>query len=135
MSDAARVLDRLRLQQSKYREMVAIVASQRSVFASLDVDAVLGLIEQKRRLLTEIDEIEKELAPAKGNWAQVRAGFGPEDAAALEAVLDGTKQVLEELVRLEDEGRALLERRREEKTAALEGMLNKTRARGAYGAR
>lgn len=135
MSDAASVLERLRLQQSKYREMVAIVTAQRSVFSSLDVDAILGMIEQKRRLLTEVDGIEAELAPVKGDWARVRAQFSAEEARALEATLDGTKQVLEELVRLEDEGRALLEKRRAEKTEALEGLLNKTRARGAYGAR
>jgi hypothetical protein len=135
MTDADAVLQRLRLQQSKYRQMVAIVTTQRSVFASLDVDGILGLIEQKRRLLTEIDEIEAELAPLKSDWARVRAGFSAEEGLALEATLDGTKQVLEELVRLEDEGRALLDKRRAEKTEALEGLLNKTRARGAYGAR
>jgi hypothetical protein len=135
VSDAPRVLERLRLQQSRYREMVAIVVAQRSVFASLDVDGILGLIEQKRRLLAEIDGIEQELAPMKGDWARVRAGFTPEEALALEATLDGTKQVLEELVSLEDEGRALLDKRRAEKTEALEGLLNKNRARGAYGAR
>ncbi len=135
MTDADAVLARLRLQQSKYREMVAIVTSQRSVFASLDVDGSLGRIEPKRRLLTEIDGIEAELAPLKSDWAGVRAGFSAEEALALEATLDGTKQVLEELVRLEDEGRALLDKRRVEKTEALEGLLNKTRARGAYGAR
>jgi hypothetical protein len=49
--------------------------------------------------------------------------------------LDETKRVLEELVGLEDEGRALLARRQQEKSEALDGLLNKNRARGAYGAR
>ena len=135
MTDADAVLDRLRLQQAKYRDMVALVTSQRAVFASLDVDGILTLIEQKRKLLAEIDGIEAELGPLKSDWHSVRAGFSPEEAGQLEATLDGTKKVLEELVALEDEGRALLEKRREEKTVALEGLLNKNRARGAYGAR
>ncbi len=135
MTDADAVLDRLRLQQEKYREMVALVVSQRAVFASLDVDGILGLIEQKRKLLAEIDGIEAQLGPLKDDWGHVRASFSPEEAGELEATLDGTKKVLEELVALEDEGRALLEKRREEKTEALEGLLNKNRARGAYGAR
>jgi hypothetical protein len=135
MSDAAAVLDRLRLQQAKYRQMVALVTGQRAVFASLDVDGILGLIEEKRKLLSEIDAVEAELAPLKGDWLRVRAGFTPEEARELEATLDGTKTVLEELVGLEDAGRALLEKRREEKSEALEGLLRKSRARGAYGAR
>lgn len=135
MSDAAAVLDRLRLQQAKYREMAGLVSAQRSVFASLDVDGILGLIEQKRKLLTEIDAIEAELAPLKGDWARVRASFSSDEARALESTLDETKKVLEELVALEDEGRALLQKRREEKTEALENLLKKNKARGAYGAR
>jgi len=135
MTDADAVLGRLRLQQEKYLQMVALVTSQRAVFASLDVDGILSLIEQKRKLLAEIDGIEAELGPLKSDWARVPAGFSPVEAGLLEATLDGTKKVLEELVALEDEGRALLEKRRQEKTEALEGLLNKNRARGAYGAR
>ena len=135
MSDAARVLDRLRLRREKYQGIVALVAAQRPAFSSLDVDGILGLIEQKRKLLSEIDAIEAELAPVKGDWPRIRAGFSLEQARELEATLDGTKKVIQELVALEDESRALLERRREEKEGALEGLLRKSRARGAYGAR
>jgi hypothetical protein len=135
MSEAAHVLDRLRLQQEKYRGMVALVTAQRPAFSSLDVDGILGLIEQKRKLLSEIDAIEAELAPIKGDWARIRAGFSPEEARELEETLDGTKRVLQDLVSLEDESRALLERQRAEKSEALEGLLRKSRARGAYGAR
>lgn len=135
MSEASLVLDRLRLQQDKYRGMVALVTAQRPAFSSMDVDRILRLIEEKRRLLSEIDAIEADLAPIKGDWARIRAGFSPDEARELESVLDGTKGVLQDLVRLEDESRALLERQREETSEALEGMLRKSRARGAYGAR
>ncbi len=129
------VLDRLRRQLEKYREMVGVVAAQRSVFASMDVDAILGLIERKRAILAEVDALEAELAPMKADWVKVRATFTADEAREIEATLDETQKVLQELVRLEDEGRALLERRREETTAALERMMARSRARGAYGAR
>jgi flagellar biosynthesis/type III secretory pathway chaperone len=129
------VLDRLRRQLEKYREMVGVVSAQRAVFASMDVDAILGLIERKRAILAEVDVLEAELAPVKADWARVRATFQAEDARAIEATLDETQQVLRELVRLEDEGRALLERRREENTVALDQLMSRSRARGAYGSR
>jgi len=129
------VLHSLRCQLEKYREMVALVASQREVFASMDVDAILSLIERKRTILADVDALEAQLAPMKAQWAKVRTTFTPDDARAIEATLDETQQVLKELVRLEDEGRALLDKRREEKTAALDQMLSRSRARGAYGAR
>ncbi len=135
MSDASRVLDRLRLQQEKYRGMVALVRAQRPAFSSMDVDGILRLIEEKRTLLAEIDAIEAELAPIKREWSRIRAGFSADEARQLDATLDGTKKVLEELVGLEDESRALLTKQREEKSEVLEGMLRMNRARGAYGAR
>jgi hypothetical protein len=134
MSIATAVLERLRIQQAKYRQMVALVTAQRAGVAALEVDSILGLIEQKRKLLSEVDAVEAELTPFKRDWLRVRAGFTPEEALELEATLDGTKAVLEELVGLEDEGRKLLEKRREGKSEALGGLLSKSRARGAYGA-
>jgi hypothetical protein len=135
MSDAAFVLERLRRQQEKYREMVAVVASQRSVFASLDVDAILALIERKRSILADVDRLEAELAPVKANWAAARAAFSAEEGRAVQELLDGTQQVLQELVRYEDEGRALLEQRSAPKAPSLDLLMQKNRARGAYGAR
>ncbi len=135
MSDAAGVLERLRRQQAKYREMVGIVASQRAVFASMDVDAILGLIERKRAILTEVDAIESELAPVKSDWAKVRSAFTADESREVEATLTATQELLQDLVRLEDEGRALLEQRREAKSEALSHLMKKSQARGAYGAR
>ena len=129
------VLGSLQRQLEKYREMIGLVASQRAVFASMDVDAILGLIERKRSILAEVDALEAELAPMKSDWAKVRSTFSADEARAIESTLDETQGVLRELVRLEDEGRALLEKRREQKAVVLEQMMNRSRARGAYGAR
>ena len=129
------VLDSLRRQLEKYREMIALVSSQRAVFASMDVDAILGLIERKRAILAEVDALEADLAPMKADWAKVRSSFSADEARAIESTLDETQQVLRELVRQEDEGRALLDRRREEKAAVLDQMMSRSRARGAYGSR
>jgi len=135
MNCGADVLDRLRQQQGKYREIADIVSSQRSVFASLDVDAILGLIERKRAILADIERLEAELAPAKADWANVRSSFSPEESRQIQATLDGTQQVLRELVRLEDEGRALLKTRGNGPSEAVNEQMQNRRARGAYGAR
>jgi hypothetical protein len=135
MSAAARVLDRLRREQEKYREMSAIVAAQQSVFASMDVDAILGMIERKRAILAEVDGLEAELAPLKADWANIRSAFTAEEAGEVQSTLKETQQVLQDLVRFEDEGRALLEQRREAKSESLDQLMKKSQARGAYGAR
>src|SRR5262249_28191641 len=85
MTDTALMLDRLRHQQDTYRRMIGLVSAQREVFASLDVDGILGLIEQKRTLLSEIDRIEAELAPLKRNWSRLRSEFTREETGVLQA--------------------------------------------------
>jgi hypothetical protein len=135
MTCAADVLDRLRQQQGKYREIADIVSSQRSVFASLDVDAILGLIERKRAILADIERLEAELAPAKADWAKVRSSFSPEESQQIQSTLDATQQVLRDLVRLEDEGRALLRTKGEGTSGAVQEQLQNRRARGAYGSK
>lgn len=135
MSCGADVLDRLRRQHGKYREMAEIVASQRQLFSSRDVDGILGLIERKRAILADIERLEEELAPAKADWAKVRASFSPEESRAIQETLDGTRQVLQDLVRLEDEGRALLQTRSESGAGALDDLMRSRQARGAYGSR
>ena len=134
MNCGADVLDRLRRQHGKYREMSDIVGSQRSVFASLNVDAILGLIERKRAILAEIEQLEADLAPAKADWANLRSSFTPEESREIQATLDGTQQVLRDLVRLEDEGRAMLQTQREQ-ASQLNQQMQGRRARGAYGGR
>ena len=124
MSSAAFVLDRLRRQQEKYREMVALSGD------SPDVDALLAQIERKRSILAEIDALEAELAPLKADWAKTRASFTPDEAIQVRATLDGTQQVLQELVKVEDRGRAAADQRQ-----SLNQLMMKSRARGAYGAR
>jgi hypothetical protein len=105
------------------------------VFASLDVDGILGLIERKRAILSDIERLETELAPAKADWANLRSSFTPEESRAIQETLDGTRQVLQDLVRLEDEGRAMLQTRREATSETLNGLMQNRRARGAYGSR
>jgi len=124
MSAAAMILDRLRRQQQKYREMVALSA------ASKDVDALLSLIERKRAILAEVDALEAELAPLKADWAKTRATFTSDEAREVRETLDATQQVLRELVKVEDQGRAVIEQRQ-----ALDQMVKQSQARGAYGAR
>ena len=124
MSNAAFVLDRLRRQQQKYREMVALSG------AAPDVDTLLATIERKRSILAEIDLLEAELAPLKADWAKTRATFTPDEAVQVRETLHGTQKVLQELVKVEDQGRATVEQRQ-----SLDQLMMKSRARGAYGAR
>ncbi len=133
MTEAGRFLEDLRSQRGKYREMAAAVEEQKRLIAASDVDALMALVERKRALLSQIEALEKSLAPAKERWGEVRGGLDAETVREVEAVIAETRQVLEALVRAEDEGRALMESQRDQAARELQELMTKKKARGAYG--
>ena len=133
MNEAGRFLDGLRRQRAKYAEMAGVAADQRRALEASDMDALLRVVERKRALLAEIGAIDRDVAPFRAGWDTLK---GSVDAAAvreIEAEVAAIRDMLKDLVRQEDEGRAALEKRRETATVDLQALLAKSKARGAYG--
>jgi hypothetical protein len=124
MTDVARFLDGLRRREEAYRRMARAAEET----AAGDIDALLALAARKGALLEEIEVIEKDLAPDRARWPELRAGLDPGTLREVEETVDRTRRLLEELVRREDEGKAPPER-------SLPGFVDRRRALGAYGAR
>lgn len=133
MTEAERFLELLRRREEKYSEMVAAAEGQKKFLASSDLDGLMALVARKQALMAEIGELEKEIAPVKERWPEVRAGLDPETVRRVEEAVGRTRKVLETLVRLEDEGRALMKDRRASTLEDLKGLMTKKKARGAYG--
>ena len=133
MTDAARFLEGLRRQQSKYRELATVAEEQKRVLDGGDIDALMTVVERKRVIMAEIEELEKDLSATKGRWAELRASVDEATIREVEGAVEETKRILQELVRLEDEARAVLERQRISTAEQLKELMTKKRARGAYG--
>lgn len=134
MSGEAGFLDVLLRQQQKYRDMAALVADQKSVLEGADLAALLGLVERKRALLADIETLEAEFSPLKARWVEIKAGLLPEELRTIDTALAETKRLLSEIVRLEDEGRLVMERQRTAASGGIQDLMARRRARGAYGA-
>jgi hypothetical protein len=133
MSEAVALLEGLRRQWEKYRLLSEMVVQQKTLLAGQDMDALLALIERKRILMEEVEALEKEIAPIKARWTQLRSQLEPETVRPIEEAIGKTREILESIVRLEDEGRALMVQRRDMTAQELKEQMTKRRARGAYG--
>ncbi|HEX7898188.1 MAG TPA: flagellar export chaperone FlgN [Planctomycetota bacterium] len=133
MSDVARFLDGLRRQRSKYAEMAAVAAEQRRALEASDMDALLRIVERKRALLADIATIDRDVAPYRAGWDTLKASVDAVTAREIETEVAAMRDMLKDLVRQEDEGRAALEKRRETEAVDLQTLLAKAKARGAYG--
>lgn len=133
MTDAERLLDGLRRQRDKYREMAGVAAEQARALEASDMDGLLAVVERKRALLAETDALEKDLAPLRARWEELRAGADAALAREIEETVLATRDVLQALVKEEDEGRRALERRRQAEADGLQELLRRKQARNAYG--
>ncbi len=133
MTEVARFLEALRLQHGKYRDMVAVAEEQRRLLEASDFDGLVALVDRKRSLMGDIEALEREISGVRAKWPELRGGLDPAARREIEEAVEQTREVLQSLVRLEDEGRALMERRRDSTAEELKGLLRKKQARGAYG--
>jgi hypothetical protein len=124
MSDAARLLEGLRLQEERYRAVAGAVGEQKRAVAASDVDALLAAAGRQRELLAEIEALDADLAPLRRRWAELRAAAEPPLARALEEAVDRVREVLGTLVQATAEA----------KSAVSSGPPPQARARAAYGA-
>ncbi len=72
MTDVDRLLSALQQQQERYDQMVSVMEDQKSLLGASDVDALMVLVDRKRALLSEIDELEKQVIEVRGDWEETR---------------------------------------------------------------
>jgi flagellar biosynthesis/type III secretory pathway chaperone len=133
VTDAERLLDGLRRQRETYREMAAAAADQQRALEASDMDGLLAVVERKRALLGRIDAVERDVAPLRGRWEQLRPSTPPALAKEIEDTVVSVRDVLQALVKQEDEGRAALERQRQAAADDLKERMRRAQARNAYG--
>ena len=131
--DAPAFLDGLRKQCDRYRAMASAVEGQKTLLSSGDMDALMALVERKRALMGDIEALEKELAPTKANWKELSEGVEADVVREVEQAVEEIRQILQALLKAEDEGRALMEHQRDSVARELKGMMTKEKAWGAYG--
>ena len=133
MTDVTGFLEGLRRQQARYRDLAAVAEEQKRVLAASDIDGLMGVVERKRAIMGEIESLEKDLAPTKSRWEDVRRELDEPTIREVEAAVEETRRILQELVRLEDEAREALEKQRASTAEQLKDLMKKKKARGAYG--
>lgn len=133
MDDAARLLDSLSRQRDRYASVAGISERQRALLESNDMDALIDLIDQKRRLLLEIESIKKETADLMERWPSLRASAPAETVRGVEAVVEETRALLERILRIEEEDRARFEQGRQERADELRKLQMRKKMRDAYG--
>jgi len=94
--------------------------------------ALLDVLAEKQRVLAELQRLERELDPFRGQDPQQREWRSPEARQACAQTLERCEALLREIVAQEKESERELVRRRDEAAARLRGIHAASLARGAY---
>ncbi len=105
--ELARLLD---AQAEVCRQILEMSRMQQKLVEERREDDLLSLLADKQRLIDRHQKLSEQAAPHRSRWeASDRAAAGPEAHARVEAAWNGLRDVLDQIVKLEDESRAYLE--------------------------
>lgn len=87
--------------------------TQQQLVANSDETALLSLLTDKQRLIDEHDKLVQQAATARTRWENGdRDRASPEAHAKVEEAWNGLREVLDQIVKLEDASRAALEQQK-----------------------
>ena len=124
--------DDLMLQKEKYVQMTAIVREQQIAIDKNDMESLSKLLDKKRGLLVEIENVDRKISKIKTNWNSIRESVAPELRNKIENVVDKISDVLKELIALEETGRNSMEAKKGFVSNELKKLQTKKKAKNAY---
>jgi ribosomal 50S subunit-associated protein YjgA (DUF615 family) len=103
-----RLEQQLRAQAELYRTLLDLARRQIQEISDENMDAFTQLLEEKKKVIEEIGEIETTTRPLREIWESNRENVGEESRTKLRAVVDEIRVLLEELVEIESQSQQKL---------------------------
>jgi len=100
---------KLRAQAGLYRTLLGFARKQVEEVASADnVEALVSILEEKRKVVEEIEGIEASCGPLRRLWEDRKDEISESTREKIKAVVAEIRELLEELLELEDSSRQKL---------------------------
>ena len=92
---------KLRAQAELYRSLMDLARKQAEKISAENVDELVLCLEEKKRVVEEIEAIEVDAAPLREFWEANKDNADEQIRAGLRAAVDEIRTLLEELLELE----------------------------------
>ena len=129
---AAQLRDGLRREREIYELLLETTQRQREILVAGRTDEILALARTKEEELKRVDEIEKQLAPLKKRWQELREQVDEEIRGQIDNELAELQGVLKNLIDLEMEGQKGIDRMRQETFEKLRQVEGGRKVQRAY---
>ena len=113
-------------------QLHALADRQLSLITAGKLGDLLRVLAAKQQLLADMQEIERKLAPFRGQEPRERRWRSPADRDRCAEQLDRCESLLADILRREKQGEVELKQRRDEAAVQLRGAHSAGQARQAY---
>jgi len=122
----------LNAQAELYRTLLDLAKKQTQEIAGKNLDAFMQTLEEKKKVITEIGDIELATIPLRESWEAHKDTASEETRAKLRSVVDEIRTVLEELLQIESASQQRLGITKDMVEEELRQISTGTRAMSSY---
>ena len=126
------VLGLLQRQATLYERLNALAARQRAMIESDDVDKLLSLLAERKKITTALTSLSTELAPVRARWESFCSGLNDAERSRAGGLMDRARGSLKELLALDEEDARLLRAKKAATAGSLASLRGGAGAMNAY---
>src|SRR5262249_22671974 len=112
MREDADIIASLERQVDSYRRLAKLAELQHVHVQQHQTDSLLDVLEHRSAVLEEITQLEREIAPAKRNWADYLGGLAPDQRARAEGLMHEARALLEQITTADQTDALVLQQRK-----------------------
>lgn len=132
-SGAEGLLKLLRDQLALYRRLEQMSRGQRALVAQEDPQPLLALLSERQKVVDELVDLSRELAPIQKVFRDEPGMLGAEQRAAAESLHQQTGETLQNILDSDEEDGRLLAARKIQTAKRVQALVTSGQANAAYG--
>ena len=119
-------------QRELYAKLLGMSRRQVELVNRTKTDELLSLLAEKQLVLSELSELQERLSPVHPDWEKVVSALSEQERRELRKIAGEIAGLLEDILKLDDEGRQALENLRDQALSQLKHIGSGKRVLDAY---
>lgn len=127
------LLELLHGQLALYRDLHSLASRQRGLVKLDDSGPLLTLLAERQKIVAELGECSRRLAPLQGHCRQTPSALSAEQRRQAEGLLQASADMLQSILKLDEEDARTLEARKSHTARQIQSLAAGQQAFRAYG--
>jgi len=131
--DADRVIAMFTRQRDLYRQLRALADRQRALVTSSEPEALLGLLAQRQKIVSQLSTLNEQVKSARERWSHIYAAMDAARRRQADSLLGEVQTTLADILAGDERDARLLSARMADVKQQSASLAESRRAHAAYG--